>query len=76
MPDELQFMRLTIARDEMEAELICGLLRDLAIPCMHRITDFGFGSGGEVVASGMGLCEVLIHARDAERARAAIEPQN
>ncbi len=35
-------MRLTIARDEMEAELICGLLRDL----------------------------------DAERARAAIEPQN
>lgn len=65
-------VRLMIARHEPEAELVCGLLRDADIVCAHRITDFAFGSGGEVPSSGAGAREVLVRASELERARALL----
>ena len=53
-------VRLMIAANELEAELVCGLLRGDDIRCMHRITDLAFGSGGELAHSGAGPREVLV----------------
>lgn len=62
-------VRVTIVGNESEAELACGFLRAGGIACMHRITDFAFGSGGELPASGSGPREVLVRPDDLERAR-------
>lgn len=62
-------VRVTIVGNESEAELACGYLRADGITCMHRITDFAFGSGGELAASGAGPREVLVRPGDLERAR-------
>lgn len=66
-------VRVTIVSNEPEAELACGLLRSHEIPCMHRITDLAFGSGGEVPASGAGPRELLVRPGDLERARAVLD---
>ena len=47
-------------RDELEASMLCGLLRDADIKCMQRITNVGFGGGGEMPMSGMGAREILV----------------
>ncbi|MCW2922724.1 MAG: hypothetical protein JWM98_128 [Thermoleophilia bacterium] len=65
-------VRLTIVRNEPEAELVCGLLRAGDVRCMHRITDLAFGSGGELPTSGAGAREVLVMPRDHERAQALL----
>ncbi len=65
-------VRLTIVSNEPEAELACGLLRAHDIPCMHRITDLAFGSGGEVPSSGAGPRELLVRSEDLETARALL----
>jgi hypothetical protein len=57
-------VRLTVVANEPEAELVCGLLRQSGIRCMHRITDLAFGSGGELPASGAGPREVLVRPDD------------
>jgi hypothetical protein len=69
--DELT--RVSVVANEMEAELACGVLRGEGIECMHRITDFAFGSGGEMPSSGAGAREVLVRAADAERARELLD---
>lgn len=62
-------VRVTIVGNEPEAEVACGLLRADGIQCMHRITDFAFGSGGELPSSGSGPRELLVRPDDLERAR-------
>lgn len=62
-------VRLMIAAHEPEAEIVCGLLRESGIRCMHRITNFAFGSGGEIASSGAGPREVLVRPDELERAR-------
>lgn len=66
-------VRLTIVSNEPEAELACGLLRSHDIPCMHRITDMAFGSGGEMPSSGAGAREVLVRPEDLATARALLD---
>jgi len=52
-------VRLTIARDAGEAELLCGLLRAEGIPCIYRVTDqsaeLQYGSWREVLVNGADL---------------------
>jgi hypothetical protein len=64
--------RITVVGTESEAELCCGMLRAAGIECMHRITDLGFGAGGEVAASGLGAREVLVLDRHADAARSLL----
>ena len=66
-------VRLTIASNEPEAEVLCGLLRSEGIVCMHRITNMAFGSGGEVASSGAGPREVLVRPEDLERSRCLLD---
>lgn len=65
-------VRLMIASNEPEAEIVCGLLRERGIRCSHRITNIGFGAGGEVANSGSGPREVLVRSSELEAARAAV----
>ena len=64
--------RLSIVSNELEAEMVCGLLREHEIVCMHRITDLAFGAGGELPNSGAGPREVLVRPVDLERAQAVL----
>jgi hypothetical protein len=61
-------VRVAVVPGEPEAEALCGLLRSDGIECGHRPTgeaDSAFeGFGGEG-----GAHEILVHPRDAERAR-------
>lgn len=68
-------VRLMIATNEPEAELVCGLLRSADLRCMHRITDMAFGAGGEMPNSGAGAREVLVRPADLERARTVLRDQ-
>ena len=67
-----ELARLTVVRNAIEAEIVCGLLRDEEIDCMQRITNMGFVAGGEVPTSGGGAREVLVREDDLERARAVL----
>jgi hypothetical protein len=64
-------VRLTIAGDESEAELICGLLRAEGIRCFHRGTDLTAHLMPSL-ASG-GWREVLVNEGDLQRARELLE---
>jgi hypothetical protein len=44
--------RLTIVPNELEAELVCALLRSAGVTCGHRITDFGAGAWDGVPTGG------------------------
>jgi hypothetical protein len=58
---------LTVAHDEMQADVICGLLRENGIECSHRKTNMagawtiGFGTGGPT--------EIVVDERKLELAR-------
>ena len=63
--------RLTIAPNEITAELMCSFLRAEGILCAHRITDMGAGAW-DGVPSAAGPREVLVAPADVERAREAL----
>jgi hypothetical protein len=58
---------VTTVSDEVEAEVVCGLLRSAGIECGHRVTEerdsplHGFASDGPR--------EVIVHKTDLEAAR-------
>ena len=58
---------------EMEAELICSLLRTEGIRCMYRPTNFAAGSTEGLPAAGPH--EVLVRGEDAGDARRLLEAQ-
>lgn len=65
MGDDL--VRLAIVANELEAEIVRSLLATDGIESMHRMLDFAAGAwDGWAVA---GAREIVIHARDLERAR-------
>lgn len=61
-------VRLTVVANEMEAEMICGLLRSEGIECYFRKTDLGAGSTGGML-TGFGQTEIIVGASDLEQAR-------
>ena len=64
-----ELVSITIVGNEQEAELVRGLLSAEGIDSMQRITNYSFGSGGELPASGGGPREVLVRSEDATAAR-------
>jgi hypothetical protein len=57
--------------DEVEAEVICGLLRSAGIKCGHRPAEVGSGALEALAATG--VHEVLVAEEDLEAARGLIE---
>jgi hypothetical protein len=35
---------IEVVRSELEAILVCAILRDAGVPCMHRVTNHGSGA--------------------------------
>jgi hypothetical protein len=67
---EMGAVKLTVVRDELEAEALCGLLRTNGIACFYRKSNvagaIGAESGGFAIA---GPTEVLVSERDLDDAR-------
>jgi hypothetical protein len=61
---------LTIVPSEIEAEMICGLLRSAGIECAYRDTEAVDSQLEEFTAAGPR--EVLVHADDLAQARAVL----
>ncbi len=63
-------VRLTIVPDELQAAVVCGMLRANGIACSYRKTDVAAAvsaeSGGFAIA---GPTQVLVHERDLDAAR-------
>jgi hypothetical protein len=62
---------LTVVRDELEAEMVCGKLRANGIACSYRKTDFAAGAWTGSLASG-GPIAVLVEGKDITAARRLI----
>lgn len=58
---------VTVVSTEVEAEMLCSLLRSAGIDCMRRLTNRGAGAS-DGVSSG-GPQEVIVRAEDVETAR-------
>jgi hypothetical protein len=65
-------VRLTVAPDEGQAELICGMLRAEGIRCFHRTTDISAGVEAALARIGQWR-EILVLADDFLRARELVE---
>jgi Putative prokaryotic signal transducing protein len=61
---------LTVVGTEFEADMLCGLLRDAGIECVHRSTNMGAGAQDGMLTSGPR--EVMVRAEDVVQARAAL----
>lgn len=73
MTREDELVRLTVVPNEVEAQLLRGLLATEGIESMDRILDFAAGAmDGWAVA---GPREILVHAGDLEAARELIGDQ-
>jgi Putative prokaryotic signal transducing protein len=63
-------VRLKIAVDETEAEVVCGLLRSEGIRCFHRPTDL---TAHVAIQGPVGWREVLVNEEDLLRARELVD---
>jgi hypothetical protein len=61
---------VTVVAGEMEADVVCGLLRSAGIECGHRVTE-ATDSALEGIASD-GPREILVHETELEVARAVL----
>ncbi len=61
-------VRVAVAANEMEADVICGLLRSEGIRCNHMLADGAAAGISEAGTSGFGVRAILVAADDAERA--------
>jgi len=61
-------VRLTVVGDELEAEMLCGLLRANGIACMSRRTNLAAGMADASSAIG-GPREILVEEEQLEEAR-------
>jgi hypothetical protein len=68
--------RVTVVRNETEAEMVCALLRTAGLRSLHRQTNAGAGFGDGMPQTG--AHEVLVEADELERAREALaaEPES
>ena len=64
-------VRVTIAPNEVAADVVCTFLRAEGILCNHRVTNLGAGSWDGVPNAG-GPREVLVDPADLDAARAAL----
>jgi hypothetical protein len=66
----MDVVTLTVVRDEMEAEALCGLLRTNGIECSYRSSNMSVGAGTLGGVGMAGPTEVLVAENDLEAARA------
>ncbi len=64
-------VRVTIAPNEVAADVICTFLRAEGILCNHRVTNMGAG-GWDGVPNAGGAREVLVAPADLDAAREAL----
>ena len=64
-------VRVTIAPNEVAADVICTFLRAEGIRCNHRVTNMGAG-GWDGVPNAGGAREVLVDPADLDAAREAL----
>jgi sugar/nucleoside kinase (ribokinase family) len=61
---------LTVVGDELEAEMLCGMLRANGVECSHRRTDPASAIAVYAVGNSIaGPTEVIVNEEDLERAR-------
>ena len=65
--DDMAEVELTVVGNELEAEMLCGLLRNHGIACRYRKTDVAGAIGAAAMATA-GPTEVLVYQRDLEAA--------
>ena len=65
-------VRVAVAANEMEADVICGLLRSEGIRCNHMLADGAAAGISEAGTSGFGARAILVAPDDAERANELI----
>ena len=73
MSDGAELVQLMIASNEIEAEMIRGLLATETIESIQRQTDFAAGSLDGMPTGGPRA--ILVHRRDLEAARALVASQ-
>ena len=66
----MTLVRLTVVHDEMQAEMLCGLLRTNGIACSYRKTDMA--QGGGIGAGGGGPLEIVVDEADVDAAQAFV----
>jgi hypothetical protein len=64
-PDD--WVVVTVARSEPEAELLCSILRDAGIECVPRLTNRGAGAGDGLGT--VGPYDIVVSPREAHEAR-------
>lgn len=68
-------VRLTVVRDDLEAEVVCGFLRNEGIACWHRKTDVAAAISQTGSFSMAGPTEILVAETDLDAARQLLPPQ-
>jgi hypothetical protein len=63
--------RVTVVRDEIEAEMFCGLLRANGVKCAYRQTNEGAALWTGKMAT-IGPIEVVVNQEDLDTARAVL----
>ena len=66
------FVRVTIVCDDVEAEIVCGLLESAGIPSVKQVTDVA-AAGWDGLPVG-GAREILVPGDRLEEARELLEP--
>lgn len=61
---------IEVVPTEIEASLLCGILRDAGIKCMSRPTNFAVGAADAFYSPGPR--EVIVRAEDATKARGVL----
>jgi len=62
-----------VVNNEVEAEMLCSLLRDAGIECMYRMTNTAAGALGGLGAAGPQ--EIVVRSEDLAAARAVLDAQ-
>lgn len=72
-PRDVVERRLTVVRDELQAGMLCDLLREHGIRCLHRRTALGGLDWGAANVGMAGAREVIVDAGDLEAARELLD---
>jgi hypothetical protein len=70
--DEMAEVHLTVVSNEIEAEMVCRLLRSQGIACRYRKTDVAGAIGAAAMAT-TGPTEIIVYQRDLEAARELLQ---
>jgi hypothetical protein len=64
---------IEVVASELEAVLVCAILRDAGVPCMHRVTNLGSGAMDGLTTGGPRA--IVVRPEDRDFARRVIREQ-